>query len=242
MRSATLFLLLSIAATPALAADDPYRVKILLGGGYQLGTQSFTQTISFDQYQEQATIATGYTADKAPGVDVGVQFNAFKHLGFSAAATLYNRDLTGSYTASFPHPLFFDQPRTATGSVTGKQKETAGHVNVVVFGASGSLDLSAWAGVSFFKVEADVLQNVAYAQSYPYDDVTVTSTPQLKASDSPLGFNVGASVDWRFARNFGFGIQGRYAQATAKFAVPNGTDAEITAGGFQAGAGLRFYF
>lgn len=223
-------------------ADDSYRFKILLGGGYELGTQAFTQTISFDQFQEKVTIATAYTADKAPGVDVGVQFNAFKHVGFSVAATLYNRDLKGTYNASFPHPFFFDQVRTASGSLSGKQKETAGHVNLVVFGASGALDLSAWAGVSFFKVEADVLQNVLYSQSYPYDTVTVTSAPQAKASDSPIGFNLGASVDWRFAKNIGLGIQGRYARAKAKFAVTNAPAAEVNAGGFQAGAGIRFYF
>lgn len=223
-------------------AETRTRFKVLVGGGYQLGTQAFTQTISFNQFLEKATIATSYTADRAPGLDVGIQFNAFKHVGFSAAATLYNRDLAGSYSASFPHPLYFDHARTATGSVSGKQKETAGHVNLVVFGASGSLDLSAWTGVSFFKVDADVLENVVYSQSYPYDSVTVTSAPQTKASDSPIGFNVGASADWRFARNIGFGIQGRYARAKAKFAVTNAPTAEVDAGGFQAGAGIRFYF
>jgi opacity protein-like surface antigen len=242
MRCATLLLLLPVAAAPALAADHPDRVKILLGAGYQLGTYEFSQTISFDQFQEQATIATAYTADKAPGLDVGIQFNAFKHVGFSAAATLYNRDLAGSYSASFPHPLYFDQARTATGSVSGKQKETAGHVNVVVFGASGKLDLSAWVGVSFFKVAADVLENVVYSQSYPYDSVTVTSAPQTKASDSPIGWNLGASAERRFAKNIGFGIQVRYARAKAKFAVTNAPTVEVDAGGFQAGVGIRFYF
>jgi opacity protein-like surface antigen len=242
MRSATLLLLLGVAAAPALAADDSYRVKLLLGGGYQLGTQEFSQTISFDQFLEKATIATSYTADKAPGIDVGIQFNAFKHVGLSVAGTLYDRDLKAAYNASFPHPLFFDKARAATGSLSGKQKEAAGHVNLVVFGHSGALDLSAWAGVSLFKVEADVLENVVYSQSYPYDSVTVTSTPQTKVNDSPIGFNVGASVDWRFAKNVGFGIQGRYARAKAKFTVTNAPTVEVDAGGFQAGAGIRFYF
>ena len=242
MRAVLAVLTLSVLATPALAADDSYRFKLLLGGGYQLGTSSFSQTASFDQYQEKATITTAYTADKAPGLDAGVQFNAFKHVGFSAAVTVYNRDISGTYSASFPNPLFFGKPRAATGTVSGKQKETAGHVNVVVFGKSGKVDLSAWAGVSFFKVDADLLENVLYSQAYPYDSVSVTSAPKTKVSDSPIGFNIGASADWRFSKNVGVGVQGRFAGAKAKFAVPNASAVDVDAGGFQLGGGIRFYF
>jgi hypothetical protein len=242
MRARTLAVVLSIVAAPAWAADPPTHVKVLVGGFYQLGTQSYSQTISFDQYQETATIANSYTADKAPGFDVGVEYDAFKHLGFSVAGTFCNRDLNASYDASFPHPLFFDTPRTATGEIAGKQKETAWHVNVVAFGRSGAFEFSGWAGVSFFKVEADLLENVTYSQSYPYDTVTVTATPTTRASDSPVGFNVGASADWRFSPHVGAGILARFTRATAQFTVTNATSVDVDAGGVQVGAGLRFYF
>jgi len=239
---ATTTLLLMCATTPALAADDPYRFKVLLGGGYEVGTQSFSQTISLSQYQETATITTSYEAKSAPGIDVGFQFNAFKHVGFALAGTLYDRDLDGEFVASFPHPFFFNQNREATGSVSGKMKESAGHLSVVAFGHNGSFDFSGWAGVSLFKVQADLLSNVNYSQEYPYDTVTVTSTPMTRVSDQPFGFNLGASLDYRFSKSVGFGIQGRFSQAKAKFSVPNAGDTEVNAGGFQVGGGLRIYF
>jgi opacity protein-like surface antigen len=242
MRAGTMAVALLCLAAPARAADDPYRFKVMVGGGYELGTQTFGQTISFDQYQEKATITNDYSAGAAPGADIGLQWNAFKHVGFSLAGTIFSRDLDVTYDASFPNPLFFDKPRSATGTVSGKQKETAAHVNVVAFGRSGAVDLSGWAGVSLFKVEADLLQNVLYSQTYPYDSVTVTSTPTARASDSPVGFNLGASADWRFATNVGVGLEARYAWATAKLAVPNAPTVEVHAGGFQVGLGLRFYF
>jgi hypothetical protein len=242
MRATTMVLALSVVAAPALAADDPYRFTVFLGGGFQLGSQNFSQTISKPLYQETATITTSYTADAAPGFDIGAQFNAFKHIGFSAAFTGYSRDLKSTYDASFPHPLFYNQARTATGEISGKQKETAAHVNVVAFGKSGSVDLSAWLGVSFFSVDADLLQDVVYSQSYPYDSVTVTSSPTATVSDSPVGFNIGGSADWRFNKHVGVGIQARYAKAKAKFVVPDGSALEVDAGGFQVGAGLRLYF
>ncbi|HET7294477.1 MAG TPA: hypothetical protein VFM88_18780 [Vicinamibacteria bacterium] len=241
MRAATALLLLW-AVAPALAADDPYKVKLLLGGGYEVGTQSFSQTVSLEQFAETATIATAYEAEAAPGIDVGVQFNAFKHVGVAVAGTLYDRDLGGRFEASFPHPFFFDRNREATDSVSGKMKETAVHASVVAFGHSGSLDFSGWAGVSFFKVEADLLTNVNYSHEYPYDSVTVTSKPVTTASDRPIGFNVGASLDWRFSKSVGFGVQGRFSQAQAKLSAPNAADTEVDAGGFQVGGGLRIYF
>jgi hypothetical protein len=241
MRAAAVLLALC-AATPALAAGDPYRVKLLLGGGFEVGTQSFNQTVSFEQFAETAAITTAYDAAAAPGFDVGVQFNAFKRVGFSLAGTLYERDLDGNFEASLPHPLFFDQPRTAAGTVRGKLKERAGHLSVVVFGQSGSLDFSGWAGVSLFNVEADLLTDVLYSHSDPYDSVTVTSTPTTTVSDQPVGFNVGASLDYRVSRSVGFGIQGRFSLATAKLAAPNAAEAEVNVGGFQAGGGIRLYF
>jgi hypothetical protein len=242
MRRTTLALFLAVACLPAHAADDPYKVKLLLGGGYQLGSEDFSQTLSFDQFLETASVANSYSADKAPGIDVGIQWNAFRSLGFSVAGTLYNRDLSGSYAASFPHPLFFSQPRTADGEVSGKMKETAGHLNLVFFGRSGSLDLSAWGGVSLFKVQADLIQSVQYSQAYPFDSVTVTSVPVARSEDSPIGFNFGASADYRFSKSVGFGVQGRFARAKAKLAAPNGPDVEVNAGGLQVGGGLRIYF
>lgn len=242
MRNTMLALFLSALAVPALAADDPYKVKLLLGGGYQLGTSSFDQSVSFPQYQETATINTSYDADKAPGLDVGIQWNAFRSVGFSIGGTLYDRDLTGTFEASIPHPFFFNEPRTATGDVTGKMKEAAGHLNVVFFGKSGNLDLSAWGGVSIFKVEADILSTVSYSETYPYDTITVTGAPTGKGKDTPIGFNVGASVDYRFSKSIGFGIQGRFARAKAKLALGENPEVEVDAGGLQVGGGLRIYF
>jgi hypothetical protein len=241
MRSTILTLALSALALPALAADDPYKVKLMLGAGYQLGTEEFSQTRSFDLYQETATIGTNYSADKAVGFDGAIQWNAFRSIGFQLAGTMYDRDLAATVDASFPHPLFFDRARTATGTVDGKMKETAAHLSVVFFGHSGNLDLSGWAGVSLFKVKADIVQDVQYSQAYPYDTVTVTNVPTAQADDSPIGFNAGASVDYRFSKTIGLGVQARYARAKAKLAGVD-QEIEVDAGGFQVGGGLRIYF
>ena len=243
MRNTILAIAVSALAVPALAADDPYKIKLMLGGGYELGNEAFSQTRSFDLYRETATVTAAYDADSALGLDVGVQWNAFKSIGFQLSGTMYDRDLTASVTGSFPHPLYFDQPRSVEASATGKMKETAGHLNVVLFGKSGSLDLSAWGGVSLFNVEADVVQNVVFTEAYPYDTVTVTGTPAQKAKDSPIGFNVGGSADYRFSKTIGLGVQARFAKAKAKLPGGGGQpDIEVDAGGFQIGGGLRIYF
>jgi opacity protein-like surface antigen len=237
--------LVLLAAEPGFAADgasERYKFKVMLGAGYNVSSVDFPESQSFPLYQESATIDTTYSANKAAGVDVGLQWNALQHFGVQLAASRFSRELAGSFSASIPHPLYFDQPRKVSGDLIGTLSETAVHLSLVAFGTQGKLDLSGWAGISFFKVEADLLQGVNYSQSYPYDSITVTSTPTSSVSDSPIGFTAGASAEWRFAQHFGAGVQGRYAKATAKLKVNSGNDVEIDAGGLGVGAGIRIYF
>ena len=80
---------------------------------------------------------------------------------------------------------------------------------------------------------------------YPYDELTITSTPSTTVKESPTGFNVGGRLDYRFgaSRRFGAGVQVLYSSASVKLkAEPAATDATFDAGGLSVGAGLRVYF
>ncbi len=80
---------------------------------------------------------------------------------------------------------------------------------------------------------------------YPYDELTITSTPSTTVKESPTGFNVGGRLDYRFGRSrrFGAGVQVLYSTASVKLkAAADATDATFDAGGLSVGAGLRVYF
>src|SRR5262249_26364762 len=143
MRFKTTLLILVLAA-PALAQDASApprtRFKVMLGAGYDVSGTDFPESQSIPLYRENATIDTSYKVDKAPGVDVALQWNAAQHFGVQLAVTRFSRDLAGSFAASFPHPLYFDQPRKVSGDVSGTLSETAVHLSAVAFGTQGKLD------------------------------------------------------------------------------------------------------
>jgi hypothetical protein len=115
------------------------------------------------------------------------------------------------------------------------------HTDVVVSGRSGSLRFAGFAGASFFKVKADLLERIQFTQTYPYDTVQVTGTPAQKAEDSPVGWNVGASLDYAFSPHFGLGIQGRFSGASAELAAGQ-NKIKVDAGGLDVAFGVRIYF
>src|SRR6185436_18693022 len=95
-------------------------------------------------------------------------------------------------------------------------KEQSEHVGLVLGTSSRKLDLALTAGVAFFQVEATLLDLVQYRHEYPYDTATVSGTTRLAAKNSPIGFSVGASADYRVHAHVAVGLMARYAGATAR--------------------------
>ena len=63
---------------------------------------------------------------------------------------------------------------------------------------SGRLDWSLFAGLTLFRVEADLLGQPGFTDVYPYDELAISSIPSTTVDDSPSGFNVGGRVDYRW--------------------------------------------
>ena len=225
----------------AAAAERRPRFRIAVDGGAVLGDVRFDQSKTVREFAEDGSLEADYQAAAGAGFDGTLQFNFSRRFGVAAAFTLASRDDAASYSAALPHPLYLNQPRTKTGDLPGLDyRERAFHLDLVYSAGTGSLGFHAFAGASFFTVEADLIDEVRYRHEYPYDteQVTVTDVPTLAAEDSPMGFNVGAALDYRLGRSFGIGAQGRFSRARASLAP----SVELDAGGFQVSGGLRLYF
>lgn len=230
-------------AAPALHAQD--RVRIILNGAYSSAPAGFSETRTFTEFVETATVTSQFDAGSAFSPDVGVQVQFHKKLGAFVAFTSASRDETGTFEASLPHPLYLSRPRTLTGDLTGYGfKENAFHVDLAFGEGKGHLDYAVFAGASFFSVEADLIDRVDYAHSYPYDAVTLRGVPARSVKESPVGFNLGGRLDYRFgqSRRFGVGTLLRFSRASAKLAATDTSTVEVDAGGFEAGLGVRIYF
>jgi hypothetical protein len=224
-------------------ADKKFR--LVLNGAFGTGTTSFSESRPFTVYLEPTKLNLQYEEKAGPGVDLGLQYNVTRHLGVLAGFSLVNREGSGSYTAALPHPLYFNRPRNVSGSTDALDySETAGHLDLAATGAAGAFELTAFAGVTFFQVKADVADALQYSQAYPYDTVTSSSVPKKNLSDSPVGYNAGARLDFGFGRSrrFGLAAQVRYSKATVNLAPSESNSLSFDAGGVLASAGLRIAF
>ncbi len=234
------FAVSGIATLPAHAAG---KARLFLNGAFAASSLDFDETRSFTEFAEQGSIATAYQEKTGPGFELGLQYNFSRHFGVAASFQITNRDGSASYQAALPHPLYLGKPRTASGALSSlSYQENAGLLDVVWTGSKGKWDVLLMGGATLFKVTADLVDRVQYSQSYPYDSVTVTGTSKASFSDSPVGFNVGGGLDYRFSSRFGLGAQARFARAKAKLVPSEGNSVEIDAGGLQVAAGARIYF
>jgi hypothetical protein len=231
------------AATPAPAPD---RFRLVLGGSFWSAKTTYSDSRTFTEYAEQTTIRTSYEAGTAFGPDVALQVSLFRGLGLLVGYSSASRDVTAHVDVSRPHPLYLNRDRTASAEISGYGlRETAVHLDAAYARAAGHLDWALFAGATLFRVEADLLQRPTYDDVYPYDEMSITSTPSTTVSQSPTGLNVGGRLDYRFgkSRRFGAGLLMRYSKASVKLkAEPAATEATFDAGGLEVGAGLRVYF
>ena len=170
----------------------------------------------------------------------------FRGLGVLVGYSYVSRDLSGTVEVSRPHPLYLNRPRSASAEISGfGLTESALHLDLAYARTSGHLDWALFAGATLFQVEADLLQQPTYDDTYPYDELAIDATPSAAVSDNPTGFNVGGRLDYRFgsSRRFGAGVQVLYSTASVKLkATPAATETTFDAGGLSVGAGLRVYF
>lgn len=251
MRAPTLAVLLALLAPgPRLFAQVEdvgagKRFRAILNGAFAPASLSYNETRKFTEFAEPGTLDASYKDDPAPAFDLGLQYNVTKHLGVLAGFSRVSRSGGGSYAASLPHPLFFDQHRKVDGSLEGYDyMESAGHLDVVASRASGAFEFAVFAGATLFSVKTDVVDRLQYTHTYPYDSVTVTGTPKKRFSRSPKGFNVGGRLDYGLgrAKRVGVGLQLRYSRASVEIAPTEGHTVKFDAGGLQLGLGARLFF
>ncbi len=246
---AALALAATAPAAPAPApkpAKTPDRVRVVVNAAFWPTGPGYSDSQTFTEYAEQTTIRASYEAGSAFGPDLAVQVSLFRGLGLLVGYSRSTRDVTASVNVSRPHPLYLNQPRSASADNPGYElSEGAVHLDVAWAQAAGRLDWAVFAGATLFQVEADLLGKPTYTDVYPYDELVIASTPSTSVKDSPTGFNVGGRLDYRFgsSRRFGAGVQVLYSTAGVKLkGTPDSTPATFDAGGLSVGAGVRVYF
>src|SRR6185295_23668 len=105
------------------------KVYISINGAFQTAGDDFGQTVTFTRYAEQGTFTTDYQVESGPALNVSGGVNLFRYFGVGVGVTRYSKNSPIGFTASVPHPFFFNRARSVTADITDlKREELAVHV------------------------------------------------------------------------------------------------------------------
>jgi opacity protein-like surface antigen len=226
-----------LAASPASAQNG--RITASINFGAQGGSRDFTQHLTPTIYDEPASIDIAQNYESGPLFDIGAGMTLFGNIGVGLSYSRTSGDGVAALAAQIPDRLVDERPRGASASADSlDHTENAVHLQVFYrFAASPKLDVSVGIGPTFFSVKQELIDGVDVT------DPPLTMAPRVeKASDSPVGINVGADMTYMVTKSIGAGALLRYTAASGDFATPNGSPVSLDVGGFQFAVGLRVRF
>jgi hypothetical protein len=221
------------------------RIYVSVNGAFQTSGDDFGETVTFRENAEDGRFTTDYDVKSGPALNISVGASLWRNIGIGVGVTRYSKNTPTAFSASVPHPFFFNRPRDVEGEVVGTEREElAVHVQArATFVPTRRIQAVVFGGPSFFAVKQDIVNDFELTEMYPYDSATFSRGITTKLDESKIGFNVGADVGYFFTRQVGVGGGVQWAATTIDGSASGGTGTfEIKAGGFQVGAGLRLRF
>ena len=220
------------------------RFSISLNGA--VGTEAFVlfDVNRFELFKEEARIESRYRERRRPqGLELQAQYRIAGPFAVSGAFERFRSDRDAVFRASLPHPFFFDRFRELSGTESGlTYEENAVHVDAVFTRTWGFFTLDGFAGPSWFQTRTEVLTDVVYDETFPFNDVTFEGVEARIFESRPIGYNAGAGATFRLGGIFGINLRVRYSRARTELVLDDGRAIELEAGGLRLGAGLRFLF
>lgn len=211
---------------------------------YQPGTANFTDHRGFSVNRETASLTIDYKVKAGAGLDGGAFVRLWRRLGVGLSVSSIARDSKGSVTGSYPHPFFFNQPRTGTFDTDTLDRTEVGlHPSVAwIAPSTKKLRFTVFAGPSFFTITQTAVDTPTLTDTYPYDAITLAPGTTRDLDETAVGVHAGVDATWYFTSRLGAGVLARFATGTVSTSVNGGDSFDLKAGGGQIGIGLRFKF
>jgi hypothetical protein len=235
---------LGLGAPAFASAQSAPRFHVSLNGAAQPASTDLSEHFTFEENAEEATVDVRYPSKTGTVVDGAFGVRLWKQFGAGIAVSYASSSGTAEIDAGIPHPFVFGQPRAISGTESGATRaETGTHAQLLFFvPSSGKLRFVLAGGPSKIDLQQDVVTEVHYSDTYPYDTASFTRATTRQAKGSAVGFNVSADVTWMLGRNFGVGGLVRFTRATIDIDTADTRSVSVQAGGLQAGGGVRIAF
>ena len=182
---------------------------MLVDGGYRVGGEDLTRTSTAfaADYAEAGSIATNYGSASSGQFGATVVPFLLGPLGVGVGVDYTSHSGSATVDAEIPHPFFFNQDRSAsfaTSPLSGHQLA----INIPIMWtlpSYGALKILLFGGPTFFFVKQDVVTDLDFTDTYPFDTVTISDAITEERSGSAVGFHVGGDVSYFFTPTLGIG-------------------------------------
>lgn len=232
--------LVGITAGSASAQSLKWDQTFIAGanvGAQASGSRTETTTFNFNLYDESATISNVRSVPSGLLFDVFGAARIRGNFGVAGIAIQRNANSDGAVTAAIPSPIFFDQPRSVTTSISDMRhrERWAGGYGAYMIKLDKKAGLLLMGGPMIVAVDHALPNSATVTEGATEPSVTVAV---VEASKTVWGYGVGADFSYMVMPNIGVGAQARYIGAKASLS----NDSKITLGGFQVVAGIRVSF
>ena len=214
--------------------------------GLQSGSRTFSEISRPIIYDEPASVTTSHKVEGLKAlVDLGGGIRFGGNLGAGAAYVRFEGDDAGQTTARVPHPVQFNQPRTAVFAAEELQHvESALHFFALWdLPLSERIGVAVFAGPSLVTVKQDVVTGIVLgAEEPPFARAAIASVASDERTDTAFGINLGADVAYFLTPAIGFGMTIRFVRASVDLGPEGSALHGLDAGGIQFGFGARLRF
>lgn len=231
---------------PPLSLRAPIEPKFRLSvnGGLQISSNTSTEDGSLTINQEDAPVHNVIDLRRGSVGEVGLTYRLGKRAWVGASAAFVPRKLASELTATIPHPFYFGQGRAVAGAITGLTNLEVGFHGTVGLTVpfSQRTELTLFGGPSMFLVTQDLISELNYDSTYPFDTATLAGAATAKATGTGLGFNAGTDLSRWMTPTLALGVLARFSRGVVTLAGNSGTSARVETGGITVAGGLRVRF
>ncbi|MGQ9617886.1 MAG: SH3 domain-containing protein [Candidatus Aminicenantia bacterium] len=218
--------------------EKPFRLFLSLSFGFPFA--NFKDEYSISAYQENGTYIGKYNASNGFSPEIGAILRFRDRIGFLFSIEPFFTKTDGNIVAQIPHPFYFERFRELKIKDKFSYSEIPINLNVAYdVGNVRGISFLFTGGLTLFLSSVEILESFSYAETYPYDEVNLTSKKNKTYSSFSPGFNMGFSGTYPIKNNFSAGIQAKVSFGKASI-KPEGRDKiSYTLGGFKAGLFIK---
>jgi hypothetical protein len=225
-------------------SNSPPRGQLEIDAAYRSTSRSLADSASPSVNIETATLGATYEIPAGMGFAASGAVRVWKRLLIGAGISRYSAEISSRASASLPHPFVFGRLRNIEGDVSGISREEMSlsmHARGLL-PVSRRLSVTVFGGPAMLTTTQDVVTEINYTESYPYDSATFGDPQVTKARTTRWGLSAGADIAYFFSRQAGIGIGMKYGGGKIDLPSLDGGTIESKLGGLDLAAGVRLRF